>query len=205
MFATLLIFAVFVLVTTSASVQNSTAIDGVFSVAPAVQQLDVSQYLGYWYQMYADAIVVATIEKDSFCDTATYGLQEDGKISVLNYAKLDKPTADGTDYTIGGYAYVPDATKPGELKVHFDAGSTAPPVDAPYWVLALGPVNSAGQYDWAIVSDNLSQFLFVLARDVDTFNSEYDSTVLETLKSLQFTGYKKPLKIYQGTDCVYNK
>jgi lipocalin len=172
-------------------------------VAPAVTSLNLDAYLGYWYQMYADAIVINTIEKGALCATATYGIQADGNVSVLNYAKIGEPTASGTDYVISGYAYVPDATQPGELKVHFNS-DLAPPVDAPYWVLELGPINSAGLYDWAIVSDNLSQFLFVLGRDVATFNSQYDATIQASLKNLGFTGYKKPIKIYQESDCVYN-
>ena len=58
---------------------------------------------------------------------------------------------------------VPDASKPGELKVHFNPspGQKVAPFDAPYWVLELGPVNGDGQYDYAIVSDNKSSFLFV--------------------------------------------
>ncbi len=37
-----------------------------------------------------------------------------------------------------GYAYVPDASEPGQLLVHFDNTSA---FDAPYWVLEIGPVN----------------------------------------------------------------
>ncbi len=75
--------------------------------------------------------------------------------------------------------------------------------DAPYWVLALGPINAAGLYDWAIVSDNLSSFLFVLARDATTFKTQYDAEVLALLNDLGFTGFTKPIATYQGADCVY--
>ncbi len=75
--------------------------------------------------------------------------------------------------------------------------------DAPYWVLSLGPLNAAGQYDWAIVSDNLSAFLFVLARDVATFNAKYDAEVQALLADLGFKGATKPIPTYQGTDCLY--
>ena len=170
------------------------------SSTQTVPELDVNKYVGLWYQMYADSIVYNTFEKDSFCDTATYGLQTDGSIGVHNYAKVGAPN--GTDYVIDGYAYIPDTKEPGKLKVHFDSDQAAP-FDASYWVLALGPVNTENLYDWSIVSDNVSQFLFVLARDVDEFNHEYDKQILNMLKELGFTGRKRPLPTYQNTDCVY--
>jgi lipocalin len=93
--------------------------------------------------------------------------------------------------------YVPNASKPGELTVHFE-------FDAPYWVLELGPVNSNNQYDYAIVSDNLSAYLFVLARDVAVFRSKYDSLVLSHLSTMGFGGATKPVKTYHESDCVYD-
>merc|ERR1712170_333793 len=57
-----------------------------------------------------------------------------------------------------------------KLKVFF-GGS---PVGAPYWIVKLGPVVN-GQYDYAVVTDGLKASLFVLARDVDTFNEKYDA------------------------------
>lgn len=165
-----------------------------------VSELDVNKYIGLWYQMYADNIVYNTFEKDSFCDTATYTIQTDGNIGVHNYAKIGAPN--GTDYTIDGYAYNVDPTEPGQLKVHFDSDKAAP-FDAAYWVIALGPVNANDVYDWAIVSDNISQFLFVLARNVDLFNKKYSEQVLIILKELGFTGRKHPIPTYQKTDCVY--
>ena len=184
---------------------NSTTVTGLFSVAPAVDTVNIAQYTGFWYQMYADEVVLATIEKDSFCDTALYGAPDsEGHISVKNAAKIGSAT--GTDYVITGYAYQdPDSTKQGELKVKFESGQGAAPFAAPYWVLELGPVNKDNQYDYAIVSDNLSQFLFVLARDVATFNAQYDAQVQASLKQLGFKGYKAPKAIYQGADCTYTK
>ena len=166
--------------------------------------------------MYADQIVYNTFEKDSFCSTAMYGancklailfhyqsfwlhILADGTISVHNYATQHAPN--GTVYTIDGYAYQTDDKVQGKLKVHFDS-SDAAPFDAPYWILTLGPIVN-GQYDYAIVSDNINYFLFVLARDVATFNAKYNTEVLAQLETLGFTGIKKPIATYQGTDCVY--
>jgi lipocalin len=150
--------------------------------------------------MAADAVVYNTFEKDAYCATAKYGKNADGSVSVHNYAKIGSPS--GTTYVIDGYAYGSNPEEPGQFKVHFDAEEAAP-FDAPYWVLALGPVNSANQYDWAIVSDNVSYFLFVLARDVATYNSQYKAEVDQLLVDLGFTGRKAPIDTYHGEDCVY--
>jgi len=169
-----------------------------------VDALDLTKYDGLWYQMYADAVVMNTFEKDSYCDTALYGINEDSTVSVHNYAKVGAPN--GTDYVIDGYAYYEDeksqSEEPGQLLVHFDSDDAAP-FDAPYWVLALGPVNSDDKYDWAIVSDNLGYFLFVLARDAETFYTKYKAEIDALLTELGFTGRKAPIPIYQGDDCVY--
>jgi len=100
---------------------------------------------------------------------------------------------------ITGYAYVPDATQPGQLNVHFDSTKQG---DAPYWVLELGPVYE-GKYDYAIVSDNLSAFLFVLARDVKRFQARYDLLVNAHLKEYGFIGPKSAIATYQASDCIY--
>jgi len=193
-----LFISVFVVLAVVASAEFNATLG---SAPVTVSSLDIPKYLGLWYQMYADAIVYSSFEKNSFCATAVYGDNGDGTLSVHNYAAIG--TATGSPYVIDGYAYQTNpSAQPGQLKVHFDS-SEAAPFDAPYWVLELGPINSKGLYDYAIVSDNLSQFLFVLARDVKTFKTTYEKDVLATLQTLGFTGYKKPIATYQEPDCVY--
>jgi lipocalin len=151
--------------------------------------------------MYADPIVYATFEKDAYCCTAVYGENQNSTISVHNYATIGAPN--GTVYTIDGYAYQDNLPEePGQLKVVFSS-EDAFAFPAPYWVLDLGPVNGDGLYDWAIVSDNLSLYLFVLARNVDVFNAKYDTEVTKKLTELGFTGATAPVKTYHGKDCVY--
>lgn len=165
-----------------------------------VDELDVNSYVGRWYQMYADKLVLSTIEPDAYCVTADYALKGDGTISVHNYQTTGSPS-EGVS-VIDGYAYVPNSEEPGQLKVHFDSVSSS--TDAPYWVLGLGPLNGDNMYDWAIVSDPFKAYLFVLARDVGTFNSKYDQEVTAMLKDLGFTkSFNKPIPTYQEADCVY--
>jgi apolipoprotein D and lipocalin family protein len=195
-FIALLIVVLVSLAAVSATNFNSTKLN-----PDTVPTLDIPKYLGLWYQMAADKIVYSTFEKDSYCCTALYGDNGDGTLSVHNYATVGAPN--GSKYVIDGYAYQTDAAnKPGQLKVVFNSAD-AFPFPAPYWVLELGPVNSKNQYDWAIVSDNLSAYLFVLARDVATFNSKYKTEVYKTLTDLGFTGASAPIDTYHNSDCVY--
>ena len=74
-------------------------------------------------------------------------------------------------------------------------------------MLKLGPdtFGSSGQYQYSIVSDFVKGTLFVLARDQEVFNSQYEGEVLEFLQQNGFTHIlNKPVKTYQGSDCTYN-
>jgi len=169
-----------------------------------VDELIIDQYAGTWFQMYSNLPVMSTFEKDNVCVTAQYGPPNPSiakaDVSVKNTARLINPN-NGTQAGITGYAYVPDATEPGKLKVHFDEGA---PVDAAYWVVSLGPVNGDKLYDYAIVTDNLGLTLYVLGRDVDTFNAKYDADVQKQLVEFGFTGKaKEPIATYQEKDCDY--
>lgn len=174
----------------------------IFNIYPdTVKTLNITQYIGLWYQMSADEIVYLTFEQGAYCVTALYGDNGNGTLSVHNYATIDSPKGD--PYVIDGYAYQTNPTKyPGRLDVLFYSDD-AIPYAAPYWILELGPVNENEQYDWAIVSDSFSQTLFVLARNVSVFNEKYLSSVNLKLEQLGFTGLKQPIPTYQGDDCMY--
>ena len=153
--------------------------------------------------MYDDIFVKDTFEKGGFCSTAEYKLNANGTVTLRNFEKQNSPT--GPDYVVNGhadYATVPPP-EPGQLMVHFDPGNGTIAVNAPYWVLKLGPVKN-NKYEYSIVSDNVGAFLFVLARDVGVFNTTYRADVEQTLAELNFKGIKKPIPTYQGTDCVYH-
>ena len=99
-----------------------------------------------------------------------------------------------------GFANIPNTSEIGQWLVILNCTGCIP---APYWILELGPVNSDDLYDYAIVSDSVGLFLFVLARNVTEFNENYNEQVLLTLIDLGFVGPTKPIPTYQGYDCVY--
>ncbi|XP_015773049.1 PREDICTED: outer membrane lipoprotein Blc-like [Acropora digitifera] len=166
-----------------------------------VSSLNVTKYLGRWYQIYADAVVTSTFERDAVCVTADYTLRKDEKIGVLNSERLKTPKGKGKNIT--GYAYVPDPKYPGKLKVHLDGV----PIDAQYWVVKLGPPSFSDQhlYQYSVITDGFQVTLFVLARDVNTFKSRYDEEVKEWLKENGFSHvYNKPIATLQSDECIYS-
>lgn len=158
----------------------------------AVDELDLTKYMGTWYQVYGDKFN-RIFQGNGRCSKAEYSLMDDGRVSVLN-KQLDEN--DNLD-SIPGFAYYSEGDCCGYLTVELEG--TKP---APYWVLELGPIVD-NSYDYSIVSDNLALSLFVLARDVDTFYKLYDTTVLESLKEFGFTKtWNSPVTMNQ-TDCVF--
>ena len=76
------------------------------------------------------------------------------------------------------------------------------------WVVKLGPASFGEQnlYQYSIVTDNQQFQLYVLARDVDTFKSQYDEEVKSWLADHGFTKiYNKPIPILQNKNCLYPK
>lgn len=157
--------------------------------------LNTTQYLGRWYQMYGDLFVDVTFENSSYCVTADYGLYPNKTISVLN--KEHQYSVDGPRREIYGWASTNTST-PGELTVHLETTE----FPAPYWVYQLGPLLN-DQYQYSIVSDPLKLTLFVLARNVSTFSTLYNASVLSYLKKQGFSGiFDTPIPTVQE-NCIY--
>jgi apolipoprotein D and lipocalin family protein len=159
-----------------------------------VDELNLSQYDGTWYEVYDD-IFDETFQKGGSCVTAEYTLLENGTVGVRNSEIL----RNGSVSTIDGIAYYEDGNSGGELTVNLYGGS---PVPAPYWVINLGPIVN-DEYDYAIVSDDKQISLFVLARDVERFFKLYDDDVLDIVEDMGFIRkYNKPLLVNQ-TNCDF--
>jgi apolipoprotein D and lipocalin family protein len=161
-----------------------------------VSELNRTQYLGRWYQVYADLFVDATFENSSFCDTADYAVYPNNTISVYNRERQYNAT--GPERQIFGWAEAEDPTKPGELTVHLQTTGFG----APYWVYQLGPVKE-DQYEYSIVSDPLKLSLFVLARNVSTFMRKYNENVTNYLTEQGFTNVINSPIITPQDGCVY--
>jgi lipocalin len=76
---------------------------------------------------------------------ATYGINPNNTVSVLNQCNNFSPS--GAAGGISGYAY-PEPDNAAKLNVVFFGQK---PLYPNYWIMNLGPINSAGQYSWALV------------------------------------------------------
>ena len=159
-----------------------------------VDELNLSQYDGFWYEVYDD-VFDETFQKGGSCVTADYTLLENGTVGVKNSEIL----RNGSVSTIDGIAYYEEGNSGGELTVNLYGGS---PIPAPYWVIDLGPIVDDA-YDYAIVSDDKQVSLFILARDVERFFKLYNDEVLNIVEKMGFTRkYNKPLLVNQ-TNCDF--
>jgi Lipocalin-like domain len=116
--------------------------------------------------------------------------------STRSVLQIDSTT--GPYYIIYGWAEASDPSQPAALTVNLQGV----PFPAPYWIVLLGPTIN-NQYDWAVVSDEFAISLFVLARNVTEFQTNYEASVLNRLNGLGFNQfYNTPIPIPQ-TDCTY--
>jgi lipocalin len=142
----------------------------------AVNQLNLTNYIGYWYQVYA-APFDYTFQGYGKCITANYKIIGDNNISVVNaqYNFYDEYEV------IKGYAFYKNISEPGQLSVYLEGT----PVIAPYWVLKLGEVHD-DEYQYSIISVPHGPSLWVLARDVLGFFRNYDNEVKKFLDEYNF-------------------
>jgi apolipoprotein D and lipocalin family protein len=113
-----------------------------------VPSVDLSRYVGQWYEI---ARLPNRFEKkcaDSV--TATYALQPDGKIKVVNRCRK----ANGEYTTATGKAKIVDKKTNAKLKVTFFW-----PFYGDYWILDLG-----ANYEYAVVGDPSRDYLWILSR-----------------------------------------
>lgn len=115
-----------------------------------VKNLDINRYLGTWYEI---ARYPHSFEKNLQGVTATYSLQDGGKIKVVN--KGYQNSLEGKLKTAIGKAKIPDVSKPGNLKVSFFWLFYAD-----YFVMELDQEN----YQWAVVGSTSPKYLWILSR-----------------------------------------
>lgn len=155
------------------------------SPVKTIPALDVSRYLGTWYEI---AKFPNWFQKKCVSNTkAVYSLRADGNLKVLNSCKTSNgevSDAEGTARQIGAQ----DSPK---LEVRFapDWLSFLPLVWGDYWVIDLDP-----QYQVAAVSDPKREYLWVLSRSPQLDPKIYDA-LLQRLQQQQFDTSKLELTV----------
>ncbi|KAL3744199.1 hypothetical protein ACJRO7_013454 [Eucalyptus globulus] len=130
-----------------------------------VKGLDLQRYMGRWYEI---ASFPSRFQPKNGADTrATYTLQEDGIVRVLN-----ETWTDGKRGFIEGTAYKADpGSDEAKLKVKFYVPPFLPiiPVVGDYWVLYLD-----ADYQYALIGQPSRKYLWILSRqsrmDEETYN-----------------------------------
>lgn len=141
-----------------------------------IASLDLPRYMGEWFEI---AKFPNRFEKE--CDgftTATYSLQQDGKVKVVNRCRHEDERFEsitGAGRRVGG---------PGSptLQVRFAPSwlSLVPAVWADYWVIDLDPA-----YKLAAVSEPTGEYLWILARTPTIREQDYQA-LLGRLQSQGF-------------------
>jgi apolipoprotein D and lipocalin family protein len=110
-----------------------------------VERVDLGRYAGTWYEI---ASFPTRFQRGCTATTATYGVRDDGRVSVRN-----RCVRDGEEAGIEGVAWPIDDSN-ARLKVRFFW-----PFTGDYQILALDP-----DYRWAVVGTPSRGYLWILAR-----------------------------------------
>ncbi|CAH9070435.1 unnamed protein product [Cuscuta epithymum] len=133
-----------------------------------VKGLDVERYMGRWYEI---ASFPSTFQPKNGVDTrATYTLNEDGTIHVLN-----ETWNNGKRAFIEGSAYKADPkSDEAKLKVKFYVPPFLPiiPVTGDYWVLYID-----NDYQYALIGQPHRSYLWILCRSPHLDEAIYDELV----------------------------
>ena len=111
-----------------------------------VPHVELEKYLGKWFEI---AHLPFRFEDGCSDITATYGLSQDGRISVLNECRKN-----GKVKRAKGKAKVVDKNTGAKLKVTFFW-----PFYGDYWIISLG-----NDYDYAVVGTPNRKYLWILNR-----------------------------------------
>ena len=133
----------------------------------AAPPVDVDRYAGKWYEI---AHYPNRFQRDCAADaTATYTPRPDGKIVVLNECRTEEGQVKSMRATARPASENGPNTK---LKVTFFW-----PFSGQYWIIGLDP-----DYRWAVVGDPDRKYLWVLNREPQMEDGEYERA-LETARA----------------------
>ena len=138
-----------------------------FSTLEVVPHVDLQKYLGKWYEI---ARLPARFEEGCSAVTATYSLQEDGGVSVLNECRRN-----GKVKRAKGRAKVIDKETGAKLKVTFFW-----PFYGDYWIISLG-----SNYEYSVVGTPNRRYLWILSR-TPKMDDKLFSQLIEFVKSKAF-------------------
>jgi apolipoprotein D and lipocalin family protein len=132
-----------------------------------VPKVELEKYLGRWYEV---AHLPFRFEDGCTDITATYGMNNDGSVSVLNECLKDSKLKQSK-----GKAKIVDKATGAKLKVTFFW-----PFYGDYWIINLGK-----NYDYSVVGTPNRKYLWILSRTSSMDEGLY-SQLIEFVKSKGF-------------------
>lgn len=128
--------------------------------APSVQ---LERYMGSWYDVRS---IPNDFQRGCTNTMADYRIEASGALQVSNFCRVvDEQGTFEHATTVVGRGWIKNNAG-SVLKVSFSCllGFCAEKFAGDYWILELGPLNSAGLYSWAIVGGPTHEFGWVLSR-----------------------------------------
>ncbi|MZR62222.1 lipocalin family protein [Alcanivorax sp. DP30] len=133
-----------------------------------VKQVDLKQYAGTWYEI---ARLPQWFQRGCYDSTATYSLNDDGTVKVVNRCQRqgeDSSEAEGT-------ARVVPESGNAKLKVRFDNwfSRLIPTItEGNYWIIALDQ-----NYQTVVIGEPSREYLWILARQPQLPDDQYQALV----------------------------
>lgn len=124
----------------------------------AVKYVDIERYTGTWFEI---ASYPNRFQEGCTGTTATYSLNDDGTIKVMNRCRKD--ALDGPEMVAEGRARTPNPDRTAELEVSFFG-----PFWGDYWVIQLDP-----EYRYAVVGQPGRDYLWILSRTPEMSTETY--------------------------------
>lgn len=175
------------------AVVDSGVADFGFDLLPfTVDQFDMSNFMGKWYQVYAGQFVIASAETNMACIESEYKQTGDTTFDLT-----DSWTATDNKKSSASRTGKAEERSTAQMRVQYDDEQRC--LSHGLWVLGTGPVVN-GKYDWAIVSDPFAISVRVLARDPAAFKEKYESQVLPAFEN-SFQGFLHVMVPIDQTKC----
>lgn len=137
---------------------------------PTVASVDLERYQGLWYEI---ASFPQWFQEGCTGTTATYRLNDEGEVDVLNRCFLE--TLDGELSETEGTARVTDPKTRSKLEVTFFW-----PFYGAYWIIDLDP-----SYAYAVVGHPSRDYLWILSR-TPTLDEDVYAGILERLEAMGY-------------------
>lgn len=148
-----------------------------------VEEVDLNRYTGVWYEI---ARLPISQEEGLKCVTASYAIEEDGDIQVVNRGF----GPDGWEKA-EGVAVQPDTSKPGQLRVSFFR-----PFYGDYYIIELDD-----EYKYVLVGAPSRKYLWILSR-----SEQLDSDIINRLSQIaESKGFDTSKFIFTEHDCPYEE